>query len=92
MTTSPVGRKKITFQIQAEPGSTIYVAGNFNEWSPIKNKLKERNGIYSATLLLPRGRHEYKFVADGNWRHDPRAHVNVWNPNGTLNSVAQVQA
>ena len=28
-------------------------------------------GEFSATLELPEGRHEYKFIVDGEWMHDP---------------------
>ena len=30
-------------------------------------------GDFSATTELPEGRHEYKFVVDGQWRNDPYA-------------------
>ena len=30
-------------------------------------------GDFSATTELPEGRHEYKFIVDGQWRHDPYA-------------------
>ena len=31
------------------------------------------HGDFSATTELPEGRHEYKFIVDGQWRHDPYA-------------------
>jgi hypothetical protein len=41
---------------------------------------------------LPPGRHEYKFVVDGQWLPDPNAQANAFNAYGTLNSVVEVRA
>ena len=86
------GRRRITFGVQAEPKSEVFVAGGFNEWNPRKNKLMEREkkGVFTTTMLLPKGRHEYKFVVDGTWCVDPEC--SEWAPNGlgSLNSVITV--
>ena len=46
---------------------------------------------WEATLALQPGRYEYKFVADGEWLHDPNAQENLPNPHGSLNSVMEVR-
>ncbi len=83
--------RKVTFQIRAEEGSEVYVAGTFNEWNATSDKLAEKNGLYSTTLLIPRGRHEYKFIVNGVWCVDPGCPVWVPNEVGSLNSVITVE-
>ena len=81
--------RKIEFRLQAEPGSKVFVAGSFNDWDPASLPLQPAvdGGGYRATLLLPPGRHEYKFVVNGVWRMDPACPDWVPNAIGTLNSV-----
>jgi hypothetical protein len=82
---------KVTF-VLFEPGAKqVSLSGEFNGWSPNATPMKRDGaGHWETTLALAPGRHEYMFVVDGNWKHDPLARVNVWNQSGTLNSVAQV--
>ncbi len=88
--TASQDKVRVTFQIKADDGSAVYVAGTFNEWNPRKNKLTGKKCLYSATLLLPKGRHEYKFVVNEAWCVDPDCPA--WTPNsvGSLNSVITV--
>ena len=83
-------KTRVTFQIRADEGSTVYVAGSFNDWDPRKNRLMGKAGLYSATILLPKGRHEYKFIVNDAWCVDPECPT--WTPNsvGSLNSVITV--
>jgi 1,4-alpha-glucan branching enzyme len=84
------GRKRVKFTTEAKDGSTVYVAGTFNEWNPAKNRLRMKDGVYTTTLLVPRGRHEYKFIVDGVWCLDPKCSEWVPNDVGSLNSVLTV--
>lgn len=89
--TEKSNRKKVFFEMSAETGSEVYIAGSFNDWNPRKKKLKDSGtGTYVANLLLERGQHEYKFVVNGEWRSD--AHCEEWSPNGvgSLNSIISV--
>jgi 1,4-alpha-glucan branching enzyme len=83
--------RRIKFEIEAEKGSDVYVAGTFNEWDTTKKKLVFKNGTYSGTLSLAPGRYEYKFMIDGIWCVDPKCRE--WAPNqfGSLNSVLIVE-
>lgn len=87
---SLAGKKRMKFQIQGQPGSEVYVAGSFNGWNPKKNKLIYKDGYYTGTILLPKGRHEYKFTVDGVWCVDPECPEWVPNGLGSLNSVIAV--
>jgi 1,4-alpha-glucan branching enzyme len=83
--------KRMKFEIQAEAGSEVYVAGTFNSWNATQNKLKEKSGVFSGTLLLPKGKHEYKFVVNGVWCVDPKCQEQVSNDSGSLNSVITIE-
>ncbi len=87
---SLAGKKRVRFQIEAEKGSEVFVAGSFNDWNPRKNKLTYKDGMYSAATLLSKGRHEYKYLINGVWCVDPSC--SEWTPNGigSLNSVVVV--
>lgn len=89
-TPSLAGKKRVKFQIQSEEGSEVCVAGSFNGWNPAKNKMTCDEGMFSTSILLPKGRHEYKFVVNGVWCVDPEC--SEWAPNGlgSLNSVVTV--
>ncbi|KQC10493.1 MAG: hypothetical protein APR54_03090 [Candidatus Cloacimonas sp. SDB] len=49
---------------------TVFLAGDFNDFSAEKNQLEEKNGVYYCSLELPRGKYCYKFIVDGNWITD----------------------
>lgn len=85
--------KKVSFQVTAEPGSEVFVAGSFNNWDPKQYRMSDNpvNGHCKTTLVLAPGRHEYKFVVNGDWRADPAACAeSAPNDQGTLNSVIVV--
>ena len=86
------GRTRRNFRVRADPGSNVYVSGSFNHWDEKAKKLKDANGdgVYSLSLFLHPGRHEYKFVINGEWHVDPECPDWVVNDFGTLNSVIHV--
>jgi 1,4-alpha-glucan branching enzyme len=89
------GRKKgkaVRFQVTAESGSEVFVAGTFNNWKPRQYSMCDSHGTgtYRITVVLPPGRHEYKFVINGEWSVDRECPEWVPNEHGTLNSVIQV--
>ncbi len=89
--TRRVTKEKVTFRFHTDPGKEIFIAGTFNAWEPKKSRLKENAaGEYSATLLLPAGRHEYKFVVDDEWCVDPQNPETIPNDHGSTNNVVVV--
>ena len=82
-------RKRVRFDISVEPGQEVFVAGTFNNWNPTANPLKDNpgSGHCKATLLIPPGKHEYKFVVNGAWSMDPKCPDCVPDGYGSLNSV-----
>jgi len=85
-------RKRTAFQINAQPGSQVSVCGTFNDWDSAQFPMKDnpKDGVFKRTILLPQGRHEYKFVVDGNWMTDPDCEEQAPNWCGTMNSVIVV--
>lgn len=57
---------------------------------------KGRDGLWKTTLSIPRGRHEFKFIVDGQWCCDPGCAGNhacpdcVINEHGTMNRVLEI--
>ena len=71
----------------------VHVAGAFNGWDPRATPMTRReDGFWAARLLLPPGRHEYRFIVDGQWQEDPAARQSVDNPFGGRNSILEVAA
>lgn len=86
------GRKRGTLTVSIKTGdriSKVFLAGDFTDWKPLP--MRRRGGVFSLTVAVPPGRHEYKFILDGHWRADPEPSGWVMNPYGTLNSVVTVE-
>ena len=80
------------FALKADPQMDVFIAGSFNDWNPKKKRMKPvgANGDYEATMLIHPGRHEYKFVVDGEWRADPSNPEWTNDGMGSMNSVLHV--
>jgi 5'-AMP-activated protein kinase regulatory beta subunit len=76
---------KFTAKVAAQTKSAA-LAGDFNGWKPVAMK-RGKDGAFSVTVAVPKGRHEYKFILDGDWVHDPDVAEVVTNRYGTFNSV-----
>lgn len=85
-------RRRITFACNAQSGSTVLVAGTFNDWDETAKPLKEtkQSGIFKGVLLLEPGRYEYKLLVNDVWSVDPSCPDWVSNDVGSLNSVLLV--
>ena len=66
-------KRKVIFELAAERGLTVFVAGSFNDWNHSQKPMIDKNddGIYSCTLMLAPGTYEYKFRIDGIWAVAP---------------------
>jgi 1,4-alpha-glucan branching enzyme len=86
------GRKRgtLSFSIRAVGGARkVSLAGDFTDWQPLA--MRKRNGVFSVTVPVGPGRHEYKFVVDGHWRTDPDHSDWSVNAYDTLNSTVTVE-
>lgn len=68
----------VRFVFSAPGARSVSLAGDFNGWSREATPLEDvdGSGVWSVTVPLPAGRHEYAFVIDGErWAADPSATV-----------------
>lgn len=86
-------KKRHVFFIAADIGSTVSVAGCFNDWQPNDKILKDKNGdgTFQCTLLLAPGSYQYKFCINDTWCIDPSNPKFTPNDMGTLNSVLEIE-
>jgi 1,4-alpha-glucan branching enzyme len=66
----------VRFVLFAPDAQQVSLAGTFNQWDPAATPLVRTGtpGVWSATLILPAGQHQYAFVVDGaRWVADPGA-------------------
>lgn len=70
----------------------VSLVGDFNGWTPGATPLAGQgvDGVWSASVPIAAGRHEYAFIVDGRrWVADPYA-ATVHDEFGTSSSVVQV--
>jgi hypothetical protein len=81
----------LIFRFTAPPGESIYVAGDFNGWDPYMYELKEYPaGVYSLTLPLPPGTHQYVFFYRGRRYVDPHNPARIYARDGSAASLITV--
>ncbi|HEV2395190.1 MAG TPA: glycogen-binding domain-containing protein [Verrucomicrobiae bacterium] len=83
------GAKPIQIEFNHSLASVVAIAGSFNGWQPEAAQLIAK-GKWVKELILPPGRYEYLFVADGKWIPDPLAKEGIPNPFGGMNSLLTV--
>jgi hypothetical protein len=77
-----------TFTLQGHADAKrVYLAGDFNGWSPNAFPMKKEGNKWIAPVHLSPGKHLYKFVIDGKWVIDPANKLWEQNEHGTGNSV-----
>jgi len=83
----------VRFELPAPGAQRVSLAGSFNGWNPLEHRMavSPATGLWTITLPLPSGEHQYLFVVDGEqWVPDPLAHAQVDDGFGTTNSVIVV--
>ncbi|HEY4281668.1 MAG TPA: glycogen-binding domain-containing protein, partial [Chthoniobacterales bacterium] len=49
----------------------VFLAGQFNDWSPIATPMRgDGSDRWVVDLALSPGKYQYKFVVDGQWEQD----------------------
>ncbi len=83
--------KQQNFSIHAPAALSVQLAGDFTHWQeqPI-NMQKGADGIWRVTVELEPGKHQYRFLVDGQWCDDPECALRVPNPHGSQNSVCEI--
>ncbi|SRR5712691_298295 len=82
----------VRFELYAPAAKQVGLAGTFNQWDQAATPLVRagKAGVWTVTLALPAGQHQYAFVVDGRrWVTDPAAPA-VDDGFGRRNSVIAV--
>jgi len=88
--TSDTTGKAIEFTLDMPQAKTVAVAGTFNRWQPMPMRKSSSNGKWRASVILPPGKYEYRFIVDEEWVDDPQAKESVVNPFGGRNAILVV--
>ena len=84
-------RRCVCLEFVHRRASQVSIAGSFNDWRPaVTPMIPMGGGWWVKGLVLPPGRHEYRFVVDGQWVPDPNAVETAPAFDGTANSVLVV--
>jgi 1,4-alpha-glucan branching enzyme len=87
-----LGQKSEEFKLYAPEAKKVILSGSFNNWDTRKLAAKkDTKGNWSVKVSLPKGRHEYKLIVDGNWVNDTRCSYCVPNSFGSQNCVREVK-
>jgi len=83
--------KPVELTLHRPQAQSVAVAGTFNDWDANRTPMSQSpGGIWKASVWLPAGRYEYRFIVDGQWISDPGARECVQNTFGSTNSVLVV--
>jgi len=83
--------RRVEFILDMPTAVVVSVAGTFNNWDVSRNPMRKgKGGLWRCVVSVPAGRHEYRFVVDGEWISDPKAAASAPNPHGSSNSVLEV--
>lgn len=85
-----IDMQDVDFEIKAPQAKEVYIVGDFTGWEKKIRLRRFSEGVWRKRLALRPGRHEYKFVVDGEWHVDPDNEHRVYNALGTLNSVKEL--
>lgn len=83
---------QVTFHFTAPGAQRVNLAGSFNGWSDSATPMADADGdgVWTVAIDVPPGKHQYKFVADGQWKQDPNNPRGADDGFGGQNSVLEV--
>jgi len=90
--TQNVNRGQVRFTCNGSPGSTIRLAGNFNNWDPFMYDMIEfKPGQYELVLPLPEGTWYYAYFEGTSQLPDNTNAERVYTRDGRIASVVVVE-
>ena len=92
---NPYGGKQIlraiNFICNAPQAVSVSLVGDFNQWNPASNPMKQMpDKAWMITVELKHGHHRYAFLVDGAIVLDPRAQGITRNDKGERVSLVPV--
>lgn len=89
-----LGGDRVRFSFRPGAGAhSVHVAGSFNDWSKDATPLRDDDGdgLFEATITLPKGKHTYKFIVNGSqWLQDKENPAAEEDGLGGWNSVVDL--
>ncbi|MEW6009258.1 MAG: isoamylase early set domain-containing protein [Candidatus Omnitrophota bacterium] len=84
---------KAEFMLYAPAANEVYLAGDFNHWTPNENSrlIRGQDGTWRKALKLSPGRYRYRFVIDGRWQEDPNNPLSEINSFGEPDSLLELK-
>jgi len=80
--------KRVSFEWLGSDRDKVFITGSFYDWR-VKLPLNKRSRKFAAQIDLPKGRHEFKFVVNGVWKHSAN-YPSIQNDFGDLNNYVDV--
>jgi cyclomaltodextrinase len=77
----------ISFDPKEKKYKNVEIAGDMNDWTPVRTPLHLKDGKWQTDLLLFPGKYQYKLVVDKKWILDPGNSELVDNNIGGTNSL-----
>lgn len=89
--TKPDEKGNVLFRLKGYTDrKKVVLSGTFNHWDEHILSMQKKDDGWEMRLTLKPGTYEYKFIADGEWMHDPANPHTKTNEHQTLNSVLYV--
>ena len=83
--------RAVNFICNAPEAQSVSLVGDFNEWNPAANRMKQQpDRAWLLTVELKHGHHRYAFLVDGQLTLDPRAQGITRNDNNERVSLMPV--
>jgi chromosome partitioning protein len=83
----------VPFKLDASHAQSVHLAGDFNNWYTDEScRMQKINGRWETSVKLKPGMYQYRFIVDGEWKHDPENPRKVENAFGDSNSIIEVKA
>lgn len=91
MSAKKMSKQKVTFSLVAPEARSVQVAGDFTDWQEAPLDLKrQKDGVWTKTVSLEPGEHQYRLLVDGQWQDDPNCVAHIPNEFGSQNCVCVV--
>jgi len=84
------GRRRVIFALEEPAAREVLLLGSFGNWEDRPQRMtQDKAGVWKASLWLPSGAHEYRFLVDGEWRNAPESDL-VHNPFCGFNCLLRI--
>jgi hypothetical protein len=83
--------QEVVFTLEIHHAKEVLLVGDFTDWQ--KNPIRLRQGggeTWHAKVILPPGRHLYRYLVDGQWHDNPTQLERVPNAFGTTDHVIEI--